>query len=61
MTNFLVIDSDKRDPYYAYEMWQTSSVKINYTGGKTIIPSIDITNVYASKIQMVLTTKVKGS
>lgn len=51
MTNFLVIDSDKRDPYYAYEIWQTSSVKINYTGGKTIIPSIDITNVYASKIQ----------
>ena len=51
MTNFLVIDSDNRDPYQHYEIWQTSSIKIKYNGGKTIISSIDMTNIYANKIQ----------
>jgi len=51
MTNFLVIDSDKRDPYCPYEIWQTSSIKINYIGKKNIISSIDVTNIYANKIQ----------
>ena len=51
MINFMVIDSDNRDPYYPYELWQTSPIKIEYTDTKKIHRSIEMSNVYAKKIQ----------
>ena len=50
MVNFFVLQSDKRDPYYPYEIWQTSPQKIVY-GSREILKSIDVTEVYARKIQ----------
>lgn len=55
MVNFYVIDSDNRDKYYPYVIWQTSSQKIVY-GERRLVESIDVTNVYANKIQRWFTT-----
>lgn len=60
MVNFYVIDSDNRDKYYPYEIWQTSPQKILY-GERRLVKSIDVTNVYAKKIQRWFTKMKKDS
>lgn len=55
MVNFFVLQSDKREPYHPYEIWQTSPQK-NVHGSREILKSIDVTEVYVRKIQKWFTT-----
>lgn len=60
MVNFYVLESDSRKPYPPGQIWSTSTQKYTITDGKkTIYPSVDVTPVFARKIQRWYTQKRK--